>query len=306
VKNFFSFVSMAVGDGGTNLYIGGYLNLPGVADAGLARISAVIVVTDPLYARDTRFTLALLPTERGLYVGGFGNPYYFDANSSRYSLTFLPVADAPQLIQDSFNEFIHLRNTADRFGGHSLPNQRHQWRNVASLGWVRCLNTGDFITVADGDAGLRIVSGGTVTVVSALNNTPAGIGTANSTLTMVTNPAPVFKFSVATYSVREGQGSIVVTVRKYGSGPATVSYTTSDLAATSGLDYQPRSGSLSFLATDRFKNIIVAIADDFQIEGDEQFAITLHERESGSVDRWSCHYHGEPSRTMTSSASLAP
>ena len=126
---------MAVGDGGTNLYIGGYLNLPGVADAGLARISAVIGVTDPLYARDTRFTLALLPTERGLYVGGFGNPIILMRYSSRYSLTFFPVADAPQLIQDSPTNLFIFRNTADRFGGHSLPNQRHQWRNVASLGW---------------------------------------------------------------------------------------------------------------------------------------------------------------------------
>ena len=46
------------------------------------------------------------------------------------------------------------------------------------------------------------------------------------------------------YSVREGQGNVVVGVRKFGHGAATVDYATSDLSAIGGLDYQSRNGTV--------------------------------------------------------------
>jgi len=97
---------------------------------------------------------------------------------------------------------------------------------------VNPVKVGDFLTVAEANLGLRFVPGGTVTALSALNDTEAGTGIAASSLTMVSNPPPVLKFNSAVYSVREGQGNLVVTVRKYGNGSNTVDYTTSDLTAT--------------------------------------------------------------------------
>src|SRR5205823_3159550 len=44
---------------------------------------------------------------------------------------------------------------------------------------------------------------------------------------------------------------------------------------TGGTDYQTKTGTLTFSATDKFKNIIINIADDLQVESDETFAITL-------------------------------
>lgn len=135
--------------------------------------------------------------------------------------------------------------------------------------------SGYFPALAVGNSGADLVSGGSVAAVSALNDTPAGAGTATNRLTMVTNPSPVFKFTAAAYSVREGQGSIVVAVRKFGAGTGMVNYATPDLTATGGQDYQTRSGTLNFSANDKFQNLIITIADDLQPEGDERFAVTL-------------------------------
>jgi hypothetical protein len=60
-----------------------------------------------------------------------------------------------------------------------------------------------------------------------VNDTPAGAGTNEATLTMVADPTAVVKFDPATYSVREGDGNVIIKVRKYGTGAATMDYFTS-------------------------------------------------------------------------------
>jgi len=209
---------------------------------------------------------------RDLYLGG---GFTSIGGTTRSGFAFLPVADAPILIQDTQTDLFVLRNAQDG------PEITH-FRITAIAGGplyksdgVTAISVGNFITVDEGAAGLKFVLGGTLTVVSALNATPGGAGAASASLTMVANPPPLLAFGAINYSVREGQGNVVVIVRKYGEGPATVNYTTSNLTATGGLDYQSRTGTLNFSSTDKLKNIIIAIADDLEVEGDEQFAVDL-------------------------------
>lgn len=279
----FGVTALALDDAGTNLYAGGDFFIPNFQEA-LVKVSAAAAGT-----LDTSFSplpayagtpYALLTAGRDLYVGG---QFSEIGSADRFGFAFLPVAHAPQLIQDTPTNLFIFPNGADG------PEITHFQITNVSVGalylsdGVTPVNPGNFITLAQGAAGLKFAPAGTITAVSTLNNTPAGAGTAAASLTMITNPTPVFKFSAPTYSVIEGQQTyIVIAVRKYGSGAGTVNYATSDITAVGGIDYQTVSGTNSFSAADKFKNIVIAIAYDLQPEGDKQFAITLTNASAGA------------------------
>lgn len=223
---------------------------------------------------------AVLAIGNNIYVGGSFSQI---GGASRYAFAFLPVADAPQLIQDTPTNLFLFPNEADGPEINYFQITNISGGTLYLSDGLTPVNAGDFLTVAQGSAGLKFAPGGTITAVAALNNTPSGAGTAATTLMMVTNPAPVFKFSAPTYSVVEGQQTyIVITVHKYGSGAASVNYATSDITAVGGVDYQPVNGTLNFSATDKAKNLIIAIAYDLQVEGDKQFAVTLTNGSAGA------------------------
>ncbi len=278
-------LSFAPTDNGTNIFIGGNIfydngTMPTNTPKYVVKVSVASGAVDYTFNRGLDgLVYSLLLRGKGVYAGG-----YFSKASGldRQSLVFLPVVGAPQLLQDNATDFFVARNAAD---GGEVTHFRFNAISGGTLyrsDGVTPVNVGDFITVAEGDAGLKFVSGGSVTVVSAINNTPNGAGSASSVLTMVTNPIPIFKFSAASYSVREGQGSVIVTVRKFGNGAATVNYATSDITTAADLDYQSRSGTLNFSATDKLKNIIITVADDLLAEGNELFAATLTNASAGS------------------------
>ncbi|NJM55435.1 MAG: hypothetical protein HC841_05550, partial [Verrucomicrobiae bacterium] len=279
---------------GTNLLFGGtFTNVGGSARNNLARVSTAGTGTvDPSFdpgpvgfsdfdsSIQSSVVRALLLNGHDLYVaGGFTTI----AGAERSGLAFLPVPEAPMLIQDTTTRLFVLRNPEDG------PEVTH-YRITGIAGGplfksdgVTPVNLGDFITVADGADGLKFVLGGTVTVASALNATLSGAGTAIASLTMVASPPPVLAFTLASYSVREGQGNVTVTIRKFGDGVVSVRYATSNLTATGGLDYQTRTGTLSFSAPEKSKNLIIVIADDLQTEGDEQFAVHLSAPVGGPI-----------------------
>jgi uncharacterized repeat protein (TIGR01451 family) len=103
-----------------------------------------------------------------------------------------------------------------------------------------------------------------------------------------TAAANSFQFSSATLLVTEGSGDATVKVTRLGntSAPATVSYATSDNAATncnatntgaasSRCDYEMAAGSVNFSAGETSKTISIPIVDDSYAEGNESFIITL-------------------------------
>lgn len=84
-------------------------------------------------------------------------------------------------------------------------------------------------------------------------------------------------FSVANVSVHEPGGPAVVTVARAGAigTAATVDYATQNGGAIAGTDFTAAAGTLSFAAGDVTKTVNVAISNDEEVEGDEQFTVEL-------------------------------
>jgi hypothetical protein len=112
--------------------------------------------------------------------------------------------------------------------------------------------------------------------------------TASVLLTVEAASTPMLSLSSANYSASEGGGSVAIVVNRGGdtSGPATVSYTTSDLAAltdcnvTNGIgssrcDYATTVGTLRFGAGESTKTIYIPLVDDVFVEGGETFTLKL-------------------------------
>jgi hypothetical protein len=271
----------------TQLYIGGdffYLGSHAPYFRGIARVSktgAGAVDLDWIAAASLTYswTYTFLIDGDNVYMGG---TIFTAAGTDHNSFILQSEADAPVFIQDSQTDLFIRRNIQD---GSEVTHFRILSVTGASLfknDGVTRVNVGDYITVSEGAAGLKFAVGGTLTVASALNATPAGEGSTSAHYTMLAVPPPVFTFGAPAYSVREGQGNVVVTVQKIGEGAATVDFSTADLSSTGGLDYESRTETLSFTSTDRLRNVIITIADDLEVEGDEQFQATLTNPETGA------------------------
>jgi hypothetical protein len=90
-------------------------------------------------------------------------------------------------------------------------------------------------------------------------------------------PAPVPAVSVSNGSVTEsgGAATLVVNLSVATWIPVTVDYTTADGNATSGSDYTPVSGTLSFAPGETSKTISLPIVNDAVTETEESFGLSL-------------------------------
>jgi len=72
------------------------------------------------------------------------------------------------------------------------------------------------------------------------------------------------QFNLSTYYVNERDGTVTLNVTKTGNTvfPVSVNYATADGTALDGVNYQARSGTLTFQPTDVFKTFTVNIRDD--------------------------------------------
>ncbi len=104
-----------------------------------------------------------------------------------------------------------------------------------------------------------------------------------ATLTLVDNEASPatqtgsIMFTADAYSVREKDGSAVVTVRRldgYGV-TATVNFATSDSTAVAGSDYTAASGTLTFAPGESSKTITIPLIQDTNVENEEKINMTL-------------------------------
>ncbi len=84
------------------------------------------------------------------------------------------------------------------------------------------------------------------------------------------------QFSAATYSVSEAGGLALITVVRIGDpgGYAYVEYSTTDVTATDGLDYDGQRGSLEFFGETKL-TITIPIINDTLLEGSETVFISL-------------------------------
>lgn len=131
---------------------------------------------------------------------------------------------------------------------------------------------------------------GNETINVALSNPTGGatISLGNSTVTILDNSAAnagALQFSAPLADVSENDGSVIVGVRRpIGSaGIVTVNYATASGTATSGADFTPQSGTLTFADGEYQKTFSVPIINDFIIEGTESFTITLSNPTGGAT-----------------------
>lgn len=95
-----------------------------------------------------------------------------------------------------------------------------------------------------------------------------------------TRPRATSRLTIADRSLMEGDsGSTVVqfTVTREGStaGAATVNYTTEDMSAAAGADYEATAGQISFADGETSKQISVTVVGDTALEQNEAFGVLL-------------------------------
>ncbi len=118
--------------------------------------------------------------------------------------------------------------------------------------------------------------------------TSQGADEVNILLNSLATRTPLVQLSSTSYSAGEASGSATVTVTRTGdtSTPASVNYRTSDSAglvncavvankASERCDYVTTIGTLRFAVGESSKNFVIPIIDDAQVEGNENFVVTL-------------------------------
>ena len=104
----------------------------------------------------------------------------------------------------------------------------------------------------------------------------------NATVSITDNDVGV-QFQSAAYSVTENGGEVLIGIVRGDDGmlPVTVDLATTDLTATSGLDYVGNNYTLSFAPTERFRRITNPILNDSLKEASETFRVTLSNPSGG-------------------------
>jgi hypothetical protein len=169
------------------------------------------------------------------------------------------------------------------------------------------VHDGDFISVAEGNAGLRFTPGtldGSFMVQSSTSASDTGLQGGIATATITINPVvqptvPVLRFSSNVYSVNEGAGFKTITVERTGdtSQAVAVDYVSSDHSsaaaflpctsagdgfASSRCDFTTAIGTLRFAAGETSKTFNLLINEDNYVEGPEMVELTLFNPTAGA------------------------
>ncbi|CAB1059315.1 Vibriolysin, extracellular zinc protease (EC @ Pseudolysin, extracellular zinc protease (EC [Olavius sp. associated proteobacterium Delta 1] len=119
-----------------------------------------------------------------------------------------------------------------------------------------------------------IIDGSQTATITASS---AGWNSGSSSVMVRDNDPGMLRFNSSTYTANEDGGSVDIVVTRFPSsvGTLTVDYATSDGTASSGADYTPSSGTLTFDAGATEKIITVQILDDTLAEESETVILTL-------------------------------
>lgn len=98
-------------------------------------------------------------------------------------------------------------------------------------------------------------------------------------------PTAIVEFEVGSKVVSEGAGEIVIVVTRSGLLNSTVSvdYRTLDGTGVSGEDYISARGSITFAANETRKEILVAIIDNDEVDGNRDFQVKVDNAINGSI-----------------------
>ncbi|MES4792218.1 MAG: hypothetical protein C4321_03855 [Chloroflexota bacterium] len=105
-------------------------------------------------------------------------------------------------------------------------------------------------------------------------------------LTIRDNESPsLLEFYASGGETYERDGYVTVTIARHfgGQGPVSVDYATQDETAQAGRDYQPTSGTVTFLEGEDFKEIRIHLLGDRMIEPTEYFALRLSHPQGNAV-----------------------
>jgi hypothetical protein len=97
--------------------------------------------------------------------------------------------------------------------------------------------------------------------------------------------AGTLQLGLAAYGVKEGRGTLTVSIARTGGtmGRVSLDYATVDGSAVAGADYTETSGTLPFGAGERSKSFVVPILNDSSGEGSETFTIVLSNPTGGAI-----------------------
>jgi parallel beta-helix repeat protein len=119
----------------------------------------------------------------------------------------------------------------------------------------------------------------TFTATLSAPSAGATLGAAtNATVTINDAPAGTAQFTVAAVNTTEEALTVVLTVTRTGGteGPLVVNYSTANGTATAPGDYITNAGIITFPAGDATpQTITITLVDDFVVEPDETFSVTL-------------------------------
>ncbi len=128
---------------------------------------------------------------------------------------------------------------------------------------------------------------GDLTVHLALTNLLPGFSLTarQAAVLVIEDDESAVAFSVASYSLREGEGRATITVRRTGPTDAVVSvdYATADGTAVAGQDYLPATGTLTFDAGVTEQTFEVVVLDNTTAQPDRTVLLSLANPQGGAV-----------------------
>lgn len=164
------------------------------------------------------------------------------------------------------NITIILKDDTDSEGNETFEVKLGDTEGGAALGNPSTVT----VTIKDNESGGSAASGASST------STNSAASTASS--------GPSISFGATSYSVREGSGSIAITVVRSGptSNAANVNYATSNGTAGSS-NYTATNGTLSFAANETSKTFTVTVTNNSSIDGNKTVKLTLSSPTGGST-----------------------
>jgi hypothetical protein len=132
--------------------------------------------------------------------------------------------------------------------------------------------------IYEGDEALEVV----------LSNAAGAELVANTVVVVIADDDPLPRVAVAPTAVAEGDSgstpvAVAVSLSHPSVFPVTVDYATSAGTATAGVDYEPASGTLTFLPGQVAAEIGVAVHGDEMAEADETFQVILSNPEGATI-----------------------
>lgn len=251
-------------------------------------LNYIVTVGDVSSFPDSQFTVRITPTKDStaqadpLYVGVLPVPALgFDSADGVVSITPSPeFAIGTSLIARVADA--DLTATVDVLVSTDDPLVADQTLTLVEQGEGRAVFTGE---VPAAFSQVALGSTVTLTYTDANDGVNADVVKTADTLAVVDLNFGIIQYSSATYTVAEGDGTVIVTVERLGStvAEATVEYSTVYNTAIGNEDYEAITGSLTFAPTEISQTIEIVLIDDSLHEDDESFNIILSNVQGGAV-----------------------